>query len=110
MISKRDKGIVWLSGSIKTPPFSQTARMEAGYLLRRLQSGVKLSLPHSRPMPSIGPRCHELRINDQASTWRILYRVDRDTILVLAIFAKQSQQTPKPIIAACQKRLRDYDQ
>lgn len=45
-------------------PFSITARMQAGYLLRRLQEGDSLSLPHSRPMPIIGPRCHELRVED----------------------------------------------
>jgi len=48
------KPIVWLEGEIKTPPFSRAARLEAGFLLRRLQLGERLSLPHSRPMPSIG--------------------------------------------------------
>lgn len=41
---------------------SPTARVEAGYLLRPLQEGMNLSLPHSRPIPSIGNRCYELRI------------------------------------------------
>jgi len=72
----KNKPLVWLHGEVKTPPFSQTARIEAGFLLRRLQEGENLSLPHSRPMPSIGSRCHELRINDRNVTWRIVYRVD----------------------------------
>jgi hypothetical protein len=50
---------VWLHGEIETPPFSQEARVEAGTLLRRLQEGEMLELPHSRPMPSIGKQCHE---------------------------------------------------
>jgi len=58
----RDKPLVWLHGEVKTPPFSRTARVEAGYLLRRLQTGEQLGLPFSRPMPSIGRRCHELRV------------------------------------------------
>ena len=58
------KPIVWLRGEVKTPPFSKEARIEAGYLLRLLQRGETLGLPHSRPMPAIGPWCHELRIND----------------------------------------------
>ena len=48
------KPLVWLRGRVKTPPFSVGARLEAGLLLRRLQRGDALSLPHSRPMPSIG--------------------------------------------------------
>jgi hypothetical protein len=53
------KPLVWLRGEVKTPPFSQAARVEAGVLLRQLQGGAKLGLPHSRPMPGIGARCHE---------------------------------------------------
>jgi hypothetical protein len=48
-MSPKDKPLVWLHGHIKTPPMSQEARIEAGYLLRRLQRGDKLSMPHSRP-------------------------------------------------------------
>jgi phage-related protein len=66
----RDRPLVWIRGEVKTPPFSQAARLEAGYLLRLLQQGESLGLPHSRPMPAIGPRCHELRINDKAGTFR----------------------------------------
>jgi len=54
-----------MEGEIKTPPFSVEARLEAGMLLRSLQQGENLGLPHSRPMPVIGPRCHELRVRDQ---------------------------------------------
>jgi len=39
------KPIVWLRGEVKTPPFSQNGRIEAGFLLRRLQQGEMLSLP-----------------------------------------------------------------
>jgi len=60
-----NKPLVWLKGEVRTPPFSAEARVEAGFLLRRLQKGESLGLPHSRPMPSIGSQCHELRINDE---------------------------------------------
>jgi hypothetical protein len=49
---------------VRTLSFSRAARLEAGFLLRRLQRGELLSMPQSRPMPGIGARCHELRIND----------------------------------------------
>lgn len=66
-MSPNDKPLVWLHGEVKTPPFTKEARLEAGLLLRRLQKGEKIALPHSRPMPGIGARCHELRINDEDS-------------------------------------------
>ena len=109
MGANRDKPLVWLHGEVKTPPFSQAARVEAGYLLRRLQEGENLGLPHSRPMPSIGARCHELRINDQNATWRIVYRVDSDAIVLLEVFKKGTTKTPAHVIDTCKRRLRMYD-
>lgn len=104
-----DKPLVWLRGEVKTPPFSPEARLEAGVLLRRLQRGENLSLPHSRPMPSISQRCHELRIVDKAKTWRIIYRIDEDAIVIADVFRKTTQQTPKRVIEDCRRRLRLYD-
>jgi phage-related protein len=104
-----DKPLVWLHGAVKTPPFSQTARLEAGFLLRKLQRGELLSLPHSRPMPSIGPRCHELRINDTTGTWRIIYRIDPDAIVIAEVFEKKAPRTPRRVIELCQQHLHRYD-
>jgi phage-related protein len=108
-MSPKDKPLVWLHGEIKTPPFTKAARIEAGYLLREVQRGTVLSLPHSRPMPGIGSRCHELRVVDEGKTWRIVYRTDRDAIVILVVFAKKSTKTPKAVLDACQRRLREYD-
>ena len=108
-MTSADKPLVWLEGEIKTPPFSQAARLEAGYLLRMLQRGETLGMPHSRPLPSIGARCHELRINDERMTWRIIYRIDSDAIVILEVFSKKSRTTPKAIIDVCKRRLREYD-
>lgn len=87
----QEKPLVWLHGEVKTPPFSSTARIEAGFLLRLLQMGEKLEMPHSRPMPGIGSNCHELRINDDRSTWRIIYRIYDDAIIILEVFNKKTQ-------------------
>jgi len=103
------KPLVWLHGEVKSPPFSVGARVEAGYLLRMLQKGESLSLPHSRPMPSIGRRVHELRIVDRDSTWRIVYRVDADAIVIAEVFAKRTQETPQRIVQVCRQRLARYD-
>ena len=60
-------------------------------------------------MPSIGSRCHELRVTDEDQIWRIIYRVDQDAILLLEVFSKKSRTTPKRVIDVCKQRIRDYD-
>jgi phage-related protein len=98
-----------LHGEIKTPPMSVHARREMGMLLRDLQEGETLSLPHSRPMPLIGRRCHELRVNDENKTWRLVYRVDRDAIVILDVFEKKTTRMPKSVIDTCKQRLKLYE-
>ena len=108
-MSLREKPLVWLHGEIKTPPFGQEARLEAGFLLRKLQQGEKLSMPHSRPIPSVGAHCHELRINDERQTWRIIHRIDPDAIVILEVFEKKTKKTPKGIIDLCRQRIKRYE-
>jgi phage-related protein len=108
-MSPKDKPLVWLHGEVRTPPFTEAARIEAGYLLRELQRGTVLSLPHSRPMPQIGARCHELRIVDEGVTWRIIYRADSDAVVIADVFAKKTPRTPKAVMSAARRRLREYD-
>lgn len=100
---------MWLHGQLKTPPLSRAARIEAGYLLRRLQRGEVLSMPHSRPMPAIGKRCHELRVIDDHATWRMVYRLDSDAVVIAEIFSKKTVTTPRTVIDTCQKRFKEYD-
>jgi len=69
MMARQGKPLAWLKGEIKTPPFSAEARVEAGYLLRKVQLGRSLGMPHSQPMPSIGPRCQELRVKEAGHKW-----------------------------------------
>ena len=103
------KPVVWLAGEVRTPPFSEHARIEAGTLLRYLQEGENVGLPHSRPMPTIGKHCHELRIPDETTTWRVVYRIDEDAIVILEVFSKKDRQTPQLIISTCKERIRRYD-
>ena len=108
-MDRQDKPLVWMHGEVKTPPFSKLARLHAGFLLRLLQRGEKIAMPHSRTMPSIGRRCHELRVADEKVSWRIVYRIDEDAIVILEVFSKKTGKTPKSIIDICRTRLREYD-
>lgn len=103
------KPLRWLHGEVKTPPMSVAARRERGMLLRDLQDGEMLSLPHSRPRPSIAARCHELRVNDVNKTWRLIYRVDEDAIVILEVFEKKTSKTPAPVIGTCRRRVKLYE-
>lgn len=68
-----------------------------------------LSLPHSRPMPSIGAHVHELRVADEEQMWRVIYRIDEEAIVVLEVFSKKTPQTPQAVIDRCKTRLKRYD-
>ena len=108
-MSSEDKPLAWLHGEIRTPPFSAEARLEAGYHLRLLQRGESLGMPVSRPLPSLGKRCHELRVNDRGSTWRIIYRIDHDAIVIAEVFSKKTRTIPRAVLETCRRRLREYD-
>ena len=103
------KEVVWLHVRVKTPPFSEQARLTAGQFIREIQEGRPVSMPHSRPMPEVGSRCHELRLDDREHSWRIIYRIDPAHVVVAAIFAKTTQETPEIVKRNCRARLRKYD-
>jgi phage-related protein len=107
-VSPKDKPLVWLHGEVKTPPLSKPARLETGFLLRRVQRGERLGMPQSRPMPSVGASCYELRISDAAANWRLMYRIDADAIVILEVFQKKTRTTPKAVVDNCRRRLKEY--
>src|SRR5437762_8921960 len=92
------KLVAWLHGEIKTPPFTEEGRKEAGDLLRLLQEGEKLGMPQTEPLPMVGPRCGAIRVRDGEHNWRIMYRVDPDAVLVLEVYAKKTRKIPQQVI------------
>ena len=87
---------------------SKAIRRRVGFLLRQLQAGMTLTMPTSRPMPSVGRRCHELRVSDDNTTWRVVYFLDADAVVVLHVFRKTTQRTPKQAIKVAATRLAKY--
>jgi phage-related protein len=59
--------------------------------------------------PDVGPRCHEFRVVDENRTWRIVYRIDADAIIIAEVFGKTTRQTPGHVIETCRRRFRMYD-
>jgi phage-related protein len=81
------------------------------FLLRKLQQGELLEMPHCRQMPSIGQRVSELRIRDheKKTAWRIICRVDPDMVIDVEAFEKKTQRTPQRVIETCKQRLANLD-
>lgn len=104
-----DRRLVWLHGTVKTPPISTAARKQIGFLLRLLQQGISLGMPFARPLPSIGASVHEVRVPDGDKDWRLVYRIDSDAIVIVDVFAKRSRATPHQVVETARKRLRRYD-
>jgi len=73
--------------------------------LARLRAGVKLSMPLSRPMPSIGKAAHELRLRGREGCFRVVYFIKTDEAIYLVhAFKKSPQKTPqRNIWIGCQR-------
>jgi phage-related protein len=76
--------------------------------LARLDGGLKLSVPLSRPMPAIGMGAHELRLKDRSGQYRVIYAIlKHGTIYVVHAFKKTTEATPRHSIELAQQRLRE---
>jgi phage-related protein len=38
-----------------------------------------------------------------------VYRLDRDAVVILEVFAKMAAQTPRGVLEACRRRLKEYE-
>jgi phage-related protein len=88
--------------------FPQGIREDLADLVAQLDSGLKLSMPISRPMPSIGRGVHELRLKDRSGIYRVVYVfLGQADIWLIHGFKKKTQATPQKNIELAQKRLRE---
>jgi phage-related protein len=86
--------------------FPTTAMREAGYQLDRVQHG--LAPADSKSMASIGPGVLELRIWDEAGTFRVVYVAKlADAVFVLHCFQKKTPKTSKHDIDTAKRRLKE---
>jgi phage-related protein len=76
--------------------------------LARLDAGLPLAMPLSRPMPSIARGVHELRLKDRSGQYRVIYAlVHRGSIHVLHAFKKTTRAIPQRNITVVQRRLHE---
>ena len=88
--------------------FPDPVKKELGYLLFMLQRGESLSMPHSRPMPSVSKGCSELRVKGEDGAYRVFYYLKiEDEIIVFHAFKKKTQKTSSKDIDLGKKNLKD---
>ena len=83
--------------------FPSDARQDAGRQLDKVQRG---QVPDDfKPMPSIGKGVEEIRIWDDAGTFRVIYTARlSNAVYVLHAFQKKTQATSKRDIEIAKKR------
>jgi len=98
------KDVVFLADSLKSiRDFPEDARRDAGFQIRRIQRG--LNPVDSKPMPAIGKGVEEIRIWDEAGTFRIIYTARlADAVYVLHAFQKKTEGTSQRDIAKAKAR------
>jgi phage-related protein len=87
------KPVEFLGDSLKSiREFSEEARRDAGFQIDRVQRGLRPM--DFKPMPGIGKGVEEIRLWDEAGTFRVIYTARMaDAVYVLHAFQKKTQGT-----------------
>lgn len=90
------KRVIWHPSARKEiRTFPEAVKKTLGDLIFDLQKGEVLTMPHSKPIPSIAPGVHELRVKGADGAYRTFYYLKhQDGIVVFHCFKKKTQKTP----------------
>ncbi len=101
------KPVEFLGNSLKClREFPCDAMRDSGRQIDRVQRGLQLA--DCKPMPTIGKGVEEIRIWDEAGTFRVIYTARlADAIYVLHVFQKKTQTTSKNDIEIAKTRFSD---
>ena len=88
--------------------FPDEVKDKLGQSLFDIQQGLKLTMPKSRPMPTVAMGAEELRVKGKDGIFRAFYHTkDERGILLFHAFVKKTQQTPFLEIELGKKRLKE---
>jgi phage-related protein len=88
--------------------FPEKVRKDLGKAIFDLQKGHSLTMPLSKPMPTVAFGVEELRVKDESGIYRAFYfKKDKRGILIFHAFTKKTQRTPEHEIELAQKRLKE---
>jgi phage-related protein len=98
------KSLFFLGDSLKClRDFPEDAMHDAGYQLNKVQRGKQPD--DFKPMPTIGKGVEEIRVWDDAGTFRVIYTARlASAVYVLHAFHKKTQVTSKRDIAVAKTR------
>jgi phage-related protein len=98
------KAITFLGNSLEClREFPEDARQDAGYALDQVQRGKQPS--DFKPMAVVGKGVEELRVWDDAGTYRVIYLARlKDAVYVLHAFQKKTRATSKQDIEIAKTR------
>lgn len=83
-------------------------RREVGKAVFDLQKGAKLSMPLSRPMPSVASGVEELRMKGRSGAYRVFYYIKLVTaVVIFHAFQKKTAKTPTHEIELARARLKE---
>ena len=104
------KEVIWLGDSKDVvSDFPKDVRQDLGFQLYRLQLGKDPT--KSRPMKSIGKSVFELKEQDAAGWYRVIYTLEvKNKIYILHGFKKQSAKTSKTDLNTARKRLGEIEE
>ncbi len=75
----------------------------------KLQSGEELTYVTIVFTVILGILGYRIISRYKTSNWRVVYRIDTDAIVILEVFQKKTQATPKYVIDNCKRRIKQYD-
>ena len=98
------KAVRFLGDSLKRlRAFPEDVRQDAGYQLDKLQRGLQPD--DFKSMPSIGKGVEEIRLWDDAGTFRVIYMARlKEVVVVLHTFQKKTQATSRQDIELAKRR------
>ena len=100
------KPFVWMGSSrVDLREFPEVVQDSVGFELYRVQCGLEAK--DWKPMTSIGTGVREIRVRDEAGTFRVIYLATRpEGIYVLHCFQKKTQRTSSSDLEVATKRFR----
>lgn len=79
--------------------------------IARLEEGHMLSMPLSRPMPSIGHGAHEPRLRERSGVHRVVYvLLSKGSVVLLHAFKKTTEATAHRDIEIARARRKEVRQ
>jgi phage-related protein len=88
--------------------FPQQIRRALGQAIWELQSEHRLTMPLSRPMPSVARGVEELRVRDASGAYRAFYFLrSQRGVLIFHAFEKKGRKTALKEIKLGQRRMKE---